>query len=67
MRHDHLDDYADFEEYFDAKAAFFDHDRARRGVVSLDTEWGQRIVDGSRIPMTTIASKPGVDADWTGT
>ncbi|GAB7302823.1 hypothetical protein MAFF212519_06740 [Clavibacter michiganensis] len=39
LSHDHLDDYADFEEYFDAKAAFFDPDRARRGVVSLDTEW----------------------------
>jgi len=67
LSHDHLDDYADFEEYFDAKAAFFDPDRARRGVVSLDTVWGQRIVDGSRIPMTTISSKPGVDADWTVT
>jgi UDP-N-acetylmuramoyl-L-alanyl-D-glutamate--2,6-diaminopimelate ligase len=65
LSHDHLDDYADMEEYFQAKLALFDPDRARRGVVSLDTDWGARVVELSRIPVTTISATTGVDAEWT--
>lgn len=65
LSHDHLDDYADMEEYFQAKLALFDPDRAKRGVVSLDTTWGQRVVDESRIPVTTISATTGIDAEWT--
>jgi len=64
LSHDHLDDYVDMEEYFQAKLSLFDPDRAKRGVVSLDTSWGQRVVDGSRIPVTTISATPGVSAEW---
>ncbi|CAN5118937.1 UDP-N-acetylmuramoyl-L-alanyl-D-glutamate--2,6-diaminopimelate ligase [soil metagenome] len=67
LSHDHLDDYADMEEYFAAKLPLFEPDRARRGVVSLDTPWGQRVVDATHIPVTTISSTPGVEADWTVT
>ncbi|HXR44258.1 MAG TPA: UDP-N-acetylmuramoyl-L-alanyl-D-glutamate--2,6-diaminopimelate ligase [Pseudolysinimonas sp.] len=56
LSHDHLDDYADMDEYFAAKAALFQPEHGKRGVVSLDTEWGARIVDESRIPVTTIAT-----------
>jgi len=65
LSHDHLDDYADMEEYFAAKLPLFEPDRARRGVVSLDTPWGQRVVDATHIPITTISSTAGIDADWT--
>jgi UDP-N-acetylmuramoyl-L-alanyl-D-glutamate--2,6-diaminopimelate ligase len=65
LSHDHLDDYADMEEYFRAKAALFDPDRARRGVVSLDSPWGHRLAQESRIPVVTVTSVPGVPADWT--
>jgi UDP-N-acetylmuramoyl-L-alanyl-D-glutamate--2,6-diaminopimelate ligase len=65
LSHDHLDDYADMEEYFQAKLPLFQPDRAKRGVVSLDSEWGKRVVDSSRIPITTISATPGVAADWT--
>ncbi|MCU1534672.1 MAG: UDP-N-acetylmuramyl peptide synthase [Glaciihabitans sp.] len=65
LSHDHLDDYADMEEYFQAKLALFDPDRARRGVVSLDSPYGARVVEESRIPVTTISTTPGVDAEWT--
>jgi UDP-N-acetylmuramoyl-L-alanyl-D-glutamate--2,6-diaminopimelate ligase len=65
LSHDHLDDYADMDEYFQAKLALFDPDRARRGVVSLDTDWGARVVELSRIPVTTISATTGVDAEWT--
>jgi UDP-N-acetylmuramoyl-L-alanyl-D-glutamate--2,6-diaminopimelate ligase len=64
LSHDHLDDYADMEEYFQSKLALFEPERAKRGVVSLDTSWGQRVVDGARIPVTTISATPGVDAEW---
>ncbi|CAN5135605.1 UDP-N-acetylmuramoyl-L-alanyl-D-glutamate--2,6-diaminopimelate ligase [soil metagenome] len=64
LSHDHLDDYRDMEEYFQAKLAFFDPDRGKRGVVSLDTEWGNRVVEDSRIPVTTISTTPGVEGEW---
>ena len=65
LSHDHLDDYADMEEYFQAKLALFDPDRAGRGVVSLDSPYGSRVVEGSRIPVTTIAMEGGEPAEWT--
>ncbi|MEO5920816.1 MAG: UDP-N-acetylmuramoyl-L-alanyl-D-glutamate--2,6-diaminopimelate ligase [Pseudolysinimonas sp.] len=56
LSHDHLDDYADMEEYFRAKLPLFQPDRAKRGVVCLDTAYGRRVVEESRIPVTTIAT-----------
>jgi UDP-N-acetylmuramoyl-L-alanyl-D-glutamate--2,6-diaminopimelate ligase len=63
LSHDHLDDYADLEEYFRAKLALFDPDRAHRGVVLVDGAWGRRIADESRIPIATVALTD-VPADW---
>jgi UDP-N-acetylmuramoyl-L-alanyl-D-glutamate--2,6-diaminopimelate ligase len=65
LSHDHLDDYADMEEYFYAKLPLFEPERGKRGVVSLDSPYGRRVVDESRIPVTTISSTPGVTAEWT--
>jgi UDP-N-acetylmuramoyl-L-alanyl-D-glutamate--2,6-diaminopimelate ligase len=70
LSHDHLDDYADMEEYFQAKLPLFQPDRAKRAVVSLDSSYGQRVVEESRIPVATIKVVPEVtpgtgDADWT--
>jgi len=64
LSHDHLDDYADMEEYFQYKLALFDPDRARRGVVSLDSPYGQRVVSDSRIPVTTISATTGIEGEW---
>lgn len=64
LSHDHLDDYADMEEYFQAKLPLFQPEHGRRGVVSLDTDWGQRVVQDSRIPVTTITVHPEVEAEW---
>jgi UDP-N-acetylmuramoyl-L-alanyl-D-glutamate--2,6-diaminopimelate ligase len=64
LSHDHLDDYVDMDEYFAAKLAFFDPERGKRGVVSLDSPWGEKVVEGSRIPVTTISSTPGVEGEW---
>jgi len=64
LTHDHLDDYADMDEYFAAKVPLFFEDRGRRGVISLDSPYGARVVDAARIPVVTIASHPDVAADW---
>ncbi|MGV8968936.1 MAG: Mur ligase family protein [Microbacteriaceae bacterium] len=64
LSHDHLDDYGDMETYFQAKLALFQPDRAGRGVVSLDSPYGQRVVDESRIPITTISSTPSIVGEW---
>ncbi|QWS34826.1 UDP-N-acetylmuramoyl-L-alanyl-D-glutamate--2,6-diaminopimelate ligase [Curtobacterium aetherium] len=64
LSHDHLDDYADMEEYFQAKLPLFQPEHGRRGVVSLDTDWGQRVVQDCRIPVTTITVHPDVEAEW---
>lgn len=63
LSHDHLDDYASMLEYFEAKRELFTPERAKRGVVVLDGEWGERLVAESRIPVTTIALD-GRPADW---
>lgn len=62
LSHDHLDDYGDLEQYFAAKSVLFEPDRAHRGVVLVDDEWGRRIADDSRIPIVTLGSRG--DADW---
>lgn len=64
LSHDHLDDYADMDEYFEAKLGFFDPSHAKRGVVSLDTAWGQKIVERSKVPVTTISSDPYLSGQW---
>jgi UDP-N-acetylmuramoyl-L-alanyl-D-glutamate--2,6-diaminopimelate ligase len=71
LSHDHLDDYADMEEYFQAKLTLFQPEFARRAVVCLDTAYGARVVAEARVPVTTIATighaSPDdvASADWT--
>ncbi|MHA7986344.1 UDP-N-acetylmuramoyl-L-alanyl-D-glutamate--2,6-diaminopimelate ligase [Rathayibacter sp. CAU 1779] len=64
LSHDHLDDYESMDEYFEAKLALFTPDRARRGVVTVDDEWGSRIAQESRIPVTTLSTVAGAETDW---
>ncbi|MBO0985369.1 Mur ligase family protein [Rathayibacter sp. SD072] len=70
LSHDHLDDYTDMAQYFEAKADLFQPDRARRGVVTVDSAWGRELAERSRIPIATLASSPvvgeapAVPADW---
>ena len=64
LSHDHFDDYPDFDTYLKAKAALFTPERANRGVVSLDSQFGEAFVAASQIPVVTISSNPAVKADW---
>jgi len=67
LSHDHLDDYADMEEYFRAKLPLFQPELAKRAVVCLDSPYGVRVVEAARIPVTTIATVGHAsDADLAG-
>lgn len=72
LTHDHLDDYRDMEEYFDAKVPLFQPDRAHQGVVSVDSPSGDEFIARCGIPIVTvgtpaIAADPerAAKADWT--
>jgi UDP-N-acetylmuramoyl-L-alanyl-D-glutamate--2,6-diaminopimelate ligase len=65
LSHDHLDDYADMDEYLAAKAALFTPERSRAGVVSLDSPAGRRIAAAASVPVTTVTTRTDVVADWT--
>lgn len=62
LSHDHLDDYADMEEYFQAKLPLFTPERARRAVISLDSPYSPRVVQASGIPAVTVGT-PAIAAD----
>lgn len=62
LSHDHLDDYADMREYFEAKLPLFLPDRSRRAVVSLDSASGADVVARAQVPVVTVAA-PAIAAD----
>lgn len=62
LSHDHLDDYADMQEYFQAKLALFRPDRARRAVISLDSASGVDVVAAAEIPVVTVGT-PSIATD----
>ncbi|MHC2997806.1 Mur ligase family protein [Microbacterium sp. HJ5] len=71
LTHDHLDDYADMREYFEAKLPLFLPDRSRRAVVCIDSDQGAEVVARSQVPTLTVgtpalASDPdaAAAADW---
>ncbi|WP_415125878.1 Mur ligase family protein [Microbacterium sp.] len=68
LQYDHMDDFADMDEYLAGKLQMFRSDRARRAVVSLDTPAGRAVVDHADIPVVTIATPQiAVDPDLAAT
>ncbi|MGB3414338.1 MAG: UDP-N-acetylmuramyl-tripeptide synthetase [Microbacteriaceae bacterium] len=66
LSHDHLDDYASMEEYYRAKARLFHSDISAAAVISLDTEWGERLYAETHIPKLSIDwSDSPRNPDWT--
>lgn len=61
---DHLDDFGSMERYFQAKSELFRPEHATAGVVVVDSSWGRRVVAESTIPVTTLATEYGAQADW---
>jgi len=64
LSQDHLDDFGDMERYYAAKLELFSPRHAERGVVVVDGPYGQRLARESSIPVTTLATEYGQDADW---
>lgn len=62
LSHDHLDDYADMQEYFEAKLPLFTPERSRRAVVSLDSASGAQVVAHATVPVVTVGT-PAIAAD----
>lgn len=63
LTQDHLDFHGDMESYFAAKASLFAPEHARSGIVCVDDAWGQLLAREARIPVTTYATREGIDAD----
>lgn len=64
LSHDHLDDYGDMQTYFEAKARLLQPEHSKRGVVCLDSEWGQRMLEAAKVPVVSITSDDSRSADW---
>jgi UDP-N-acetylmuramoyl-L-alanyl-D-glutamate--2,6-diaminopimelate ligase len=59
LSQDHLDFHGDMEGYFAAKASLFTPQRARRGVICVDDDWGARLARETAIECVTVgASRP---------
>jgi len=58
LSHDHLDYHHSMSDYYAAKALLFTPGHARRGVVCVDDEWGQRLAREAGIPVVTLSSGP---------
>jgi UDP-N-acetylmuramoyl-L-alanyl-D-glutamate--2,6-diaminopimelate ligase len=67
LSQDHLDFHHDMEGYFAAKRSLFTPQRARRGVVNIDDDYGRRLVAESEIPVVTVSASGRLKADWSGT
>lgn len=65
LSHDHFEDYGDMDNYLRHKLPLFHADMSQRAVVSLESEWGQKVVDHATIPLVTLAGVGTADADWT--
>lgn len=69
LTQDHLDLHGTMDEYFQTKAELFTRPRAKQAVITVDDDWGRRLAAGAAIPVTTLATVPGIDpaasgADW---
>ncbi|GAB2984118.1 Mur ligase family protein [Frigoribacterium salinisoli] len=61
LSHDHLDEYADLDEYLAAKLRLFTPEHARRGVVLLDSPAGRLVAARATVPVTTVISRDASD------
>jgi UDP-N-acetylmuramoyl-L-alanyl-D-glutamate--2,6-diaminopimelate ligase len=71
LSQDHLDFHRTMDDYFAAKAQLFTPAHARRAVICVGDDWGQRLAKQAQIPVTTLATEGSAaganQADWTVT
>ena len=65
LSQDHLDYHGTMEAYFQAKARLFTPAHARVGLVSVDDDWGRRLVHEAGIPVQSVSMRDPA-ADWFG-
>ena len=68
LSQDHLDFHGGMEDYFAAKAALFDPERASVAVVNADDAWGRRLLDAPRLPTRpfSLTDAAGLTLDRAG-
>ena len=71
LSHDHLDYHGTMENYFEAKAALFTQEFAKRGVVCINDSWGRALAGRQGIPMQSVCVGTQTDApietaNWRG-
>jgi UDP-N-acetylmuramoyl-L-alanyl-D-glutamate--2,6-diaminopimelate ligase len=64
LSHDHFDEFSSYEEYLAAKTPLFQKQRAGKGVVCLDTDWGHPFLAASEVPCLTITLRGDIESDW---
>ncbi|MFM7014472.1 MAG: Mur ligase family protein, partial [Actinomycetota bacterium] len=64
LSHDHFDEFDSFEQYLESKVPLFAASRAGKGVVCLDTDWGQKFLEKSEVECLTITLRDDVASDW---
>ena len=64
LSHDHLDDYADMAEYLAAKVQLFQPSHANRGVVCLDSDYGDAFLKLATIPTVTVSNSKDKNPDY---
>lgn len=57
LTQDHLDLHGDMEDYFRTKAALFTAEHAKRAIVAVDDQWGQKLAQTATIPLATLATR----------
>lgn len=71
LQRDHMNEFADMDDYLAGKLPMLRSERSKRAVVSLDTAAGRTVVEQADIPVTTIATAElaedaalAATADW---
>jgi UDP-N-acetylmuramoyl-L-alanyl-D-glutamate--2,6-diaminopimelate ligase len=64
LSHDHFDEFDSYEQYLASKMPLFHKARSGRGVVCLDTDYGQTFLEASEIPCVTITLRDDIPSDW---
>ena len=60
LTQDHLDFHGSMENYFAAKALLFTPDHSKEAVICTDDEWGMKLAEECKIPITTV----GQNGNW---
>lgn len=64
LSHDHFDEFDSYEQYLASKMPLFHKTHSGKGVVCLDTDYGQTFLEASEIPCVTITVREDVESDW---